>query len=100
MADYCKQCSMEIFGEDFRELASIVSLQEEAEGLAANVLCEACGPTKVNNAGECLYHQGRTSQECYADTADGHNDAALAAAASKADATGPETSTPDSSGAR
>lgn len=67
MADFCKQCSLELFGEDFGDMAGIVTPEEEAQDLAANVLCEGCGPTRVNDAGECLYHKDRTMAECYAD---------------------------------
>lgn len=56
MADYCKQCSMELFGEDCKELAGI------GQGLALpgpdygyEALCEGCGPTVVNDEGVCIY---------------------------------------------
>lgn len=57
MADFCKQCSLEIFGEDFKECA----LPEGSElrgtlppehGWAA--LCEGCGPTIVDDEGVCI----------------------------------------------
>lgn len=68
MAAYCKQCSEEIFGEDFGELAGISTADDDRRGMAALALCEGCGPTKVNAAGECLYHKGRTAAQCFADT--------------------------------
>ena len=67
MADYCKQCSQEIFQTD-GDFVHLVTEDEETQGLVAVVLCEGCGPTSVNRAGECIYHKGRTAQECYADT--------------------------------
>lgn len=70
MADFCKQCSIEIFGFDSRDMAEIVSKQEEVEGLAANVLCEGCGPTQVDSAGECLFHK-TTSAECLKEAQNG-----------------------------
>ena len=47
MADFCKDCSIELFGEDFKELANIAR-----EGEAAQVLCESCGYIWVNSKGE------------------------------------------------
>lgn len=47
MADFCKDCSIELFGEDFKELANIAR-----EGEAAYVLCEGCGYIWVNSKGE------------------------------------------------
>jgi hypothetical protein len=63
MADFCKQCSLEIFGEDFKDMAGMAP-----EGQSASVLCEGCGGTQVNHLGECLYHAaaGGTSAACLA----------------------------------
>lgn len=53
MADFCKQCSISMFGEDLRDLASIgTGALGEGEGWA--VICEGCGPTLVNDEGECI----------------------------------------------
>ena len=38
MADFCKECSIRIFSEDFADLAGLCGRGEEAE-----VLCEGCG---------------------------------------------------------
>jgi len=67
MADYCKQCSIELFGEDFKDLAELVTFEEEAKHLVATVMCEGRGPTDVNRAGECLWHAkaGGTTELCY-----------------------------------
>lgn len=54
MASFCKQCSEDLLGEDYGDMAEIVSEEEEAKGLMALVLCEGCGPIQVNRAGECL----------------------------------------------
>lgn len=51
MADFCKQCSIDIFGEDFRELANITTPEETAKELYAHVLCEECGPILVDHNG-------------------------------------------------
>jgi hypothetical protein len=55
MADFCKQCSEEIFGEDHGDLKPLNPEPLEAgEGYA--VLCEGCGPTLVDNEGKCLWN--------------------------------------------
>lgn len=54
MADFCKQCSIVIFGEDFGELANLITPEEEAQGLCALALCEGCGSTRVDIEGNCL----------------------------------------------
>ena len=54
MADFCKQCSLEIFGFDNQDLAGLnpeISLKED-EGFV--VICEGCGATLVNHEGECI----------------------------------------------
>ena len=42
MADFCKECSEKYFGEDFRDLAYIVTEEQVLRGCAARVLCEGC----------------------------------------------------------
>lgn len=54
MADYCKQCSMDIFGEDFKELAGISSEENTKNGLFASVICEGCGFIQVDHEGNCV----------------------------------------------
>lgn len=54
MADFCKQCSINIFGEDFGELAEITTDEDIAEGKYAIVLCEDCGLTQVLPGGSCI----------------------------------------------
>jgi uncharacterized membrane protein YgcG len=49
MADFCRQCSIEEFGQDFGDLAGLVS-----PGSAGRVICEGCGITYVNHLGECV----------------------------------------------
>lgn len=49
MAEFCKQCSEELFGEDFADFAGICQ-----EGGLAVVICEGCGLTHVNYLGECI----------------------------------------------
>lgn len=54
MADFCQQCSIEIFGEDHRELAGLGKgvMLDTGEGWA--VLCEDCGGTVVDEDGKCI----------------------------------------------
>lgn len=49
MADFCKQCSLEIFGEDFEDLKGLCE-----EGHTTFTLCEGCGFTAVNHLGVCV----------------------------------------------
>ena len=45
MADFCKQCSLRIFGEDYRELADLITAEDTAKGFVSSVvICEGCGP--------------------------------------------------------
>ncbi len=53
MADFCKQCSIENFCEDFGELAGITKSEDWKKGLSVVVLCEGCGPTQVDPEGRC-----------------------------------------------
>lgn len=63
MADFCKQCSIEIFGEDCRDLAGLITKEEVDKGLGVNALCEDCGIAWVDHEGvchatDCLKHHG------------------------------------------
>lgn len=63
MADFCKQCSTKIMGEDFRDLAGLLTDEEARKGMVRNVICEGCGNAWVDNEGEChstscLEHHG------------------------------------------
>lgn len=54
MADFCKQCSIDIFGEDFGDMKGITS-QETWDNKRANiVLCEDCGTIQVDPKGNCV----------------------------------------------
>ena len=53
MADFCKQCSIEIFGEDFRELAASDG-HPLPPGHGYLALCEGCGMTVVDSEGRCV----------------------------------------------
>jgi hypothetical protein len=52
MADFCNQCAGPMgFGGDF---AGITTDAEWRDGRAAGVLCEGCGPIRVDPAGNCV----------------------------------------------
>ena len=51
MSDFCRDCSLLEFGEDFRELANISKQADTDLGLFAFVLCEGCGPIYVDHTG-------------------------------------------------
>lgn len=48
MADFCKQCSEEMFGEDFGDLRGLSGPHD------THVICEGCGPTVVDAEGRCI----------------------------------------------
>lgn len=50
MAEFCKQCSEELFGEDFADLAGLCKRTEDII-----VICEGCGVTHVDNTGKCIH---------------------------------------------
>ena len=54
MADFCKQCSIELFGEDFEELKGLGDGTPLEEGQGWVTLCETCGPTIVDDDGKCI----------------------------------------------
>jgi hypothetical protein len=49
MVDFCKQCSIKVFGKDFGDLANLCKENEYTE-----VLCENCGFILVDHTGERL----------------------------------------------
>lgn len=54
MSDYCKQCSIQLFGEDYGDLAGISTAADTANGMYAAVLCEGCGEIQVDHTGQCI----------------------------------------------
>ncbi len=64
MADFCRQCSIDLFGKDFRELSGLVSSEDWELGYGALVICEGCGPVIVDIEGSCV------SEDCLKN---GHN---------------------------
>ena len=54
MADFCMQCSIELFGEDCGDLANLYPDEELLPGYGWAVLCEGCGPAIVDYDGRCI----------------------------------------------
>ncbi len=54
MADFCKQCSMDMFGEDFGDMKGLGDGEPLKPGWGYQVLCEDCGPTLVDEDGKCI----------------------------------------------
>ncbi len=55
MADFCKQCSLELFNEDFKDLANLGGGKYLPPGSGWQALCEGCGMTMVDGEGVCMY---------------------------------------------
>lgn len=54
MADFCKQCSIDIFGEDFHDLANLSTPENTKDDLYPMVICEGCGYIQVDHNGNCI----------------------------------------------
>lgn len=67
MADFCRQCSIELFGRDHGDLKGLISADDSANGYVSNVvICEGCGYIQVDHDGRCVSdcdkHHGSTSE--------------------------------------
>ena len=51
MADFCKQCALDTFGDDIGDLAGISTPEDTASGMYPVVICEGCGPVQVDHTG-------------------------------------------------
>jgi len=54
MGDYCKSCSIKLWGKDHKELAGISTKADTDKGMFAPEICENCGHILVNHLGECV----------------------------------------------
>jgi len=54
MADFCRQCSIDLFGDDYRDLADLSWPSDTRMGNYAPALCEGCGVTIVDHEGKCV----------------------------------------------
>ena len=66
MADFCKQCSLTLFGEDFKELAGLTAPASWKLGCAMAAICEGCGYIQVDPEGNCV------SKDCLCQGQPGH----------------------------
>lgn len=54
MADFCNQCSEELFGEGTGDFQNLISKEDIALGFKyMTVLCEGCGPICIDYLGNC-----------------------------------------------
>lgn len=63
MADFCMQCCRDVLGlggpefpDGYSDFEGITTEEAWAEGRAACVLCEGCGPIQVDPQGRCVSH--------------------------------------------
>lgn len=54
MADFCTECSLEMFDKDFEELAGLSTEEDTKNSLFADVICEGCGFIQVDHTGRCV----------------------------------------------
>ena len=54
MADFCKQCSIDLFGEDFGDFKNISTEENTKNKLFLTALCEGCGLIQVDHNGICV----------------------------------------------
>lgn len=52
MADFCRDCSIALFGQDFGDMANLLKPEEYTDEMGALVLCECCGPIVVDKDGK------------------------------------------------
>ena len=54
MADFCQQCSVEMFDMDFGDLSGLGDGKKLEPDKGWLVLCEGCGPIVVDDGGRCV----------------------------------------------
>lgn len=52
MAEFCKGCSIDTFGEDFGDFAGLTTPEDMKNGRSVVVLCEDCGHCHVDPDGK------------------------------------------------
>ena len=65
MADFCKQCSIELFGADTKDMAGLSTAEDTTNSLFCGVICEGCGGTQVDHEGKCIHHGDGNGFECF-----------------------------------
>lgn len=63
MADFCKACSIDLFGEDCGDLAGLGDGTPLPEGHGWTALCETCGPILVDDKGVKLEIPTETTKD-------------------------------------
>lgn len=61
MADFCKQCSIVVWGKDMKDLAGLSTEEDTKAGLYCSALCEDCGWIQVDHEGSCVTHEYKDS---------------------------------------
>ncbi len=51
MANFCRDCSIDLFGKDFGDLAGITTKRETELGRYYFAICEGCGHVMVDHEG-------------------------------------------------
>lgn len=54
MADFCKQCSEALFGQDYGDLKGLTTVEDTKAEQYAAVVCEGCGFVLVDHEGRCV----------------------------------------------
>lgn len=54
MAEFCKECSINMWGRDLGEFSNLISEDKVKEGYGALVCCEGCGVIRVDHTGKRL----------------------------------------------
>jgi len=54
MAEFCRQCSVSMFGEPYADFEGISTEADTQNKLYPIVLCESCGPCQVYHTGKCV----------------------------------------------
>jgi hypothetical protein len=54
MADFCRQCSLDHFGQYFGDLSDLGHPKRAEPGMGWTARCEGCGPIVVDDEGHCL----------------------------------------------
>lgn len=51
MADFCKECCIDMWGEDTKDLAGLSTEEDTHKGLLVTSICEGCGPIMHDHEG-------------------------------------------------
>lgn len=54
MADFCRQCSIELFGKDYSDLKGLTKPEDWEKAKAVCTICEGCGLIQVDPEGNCV----------------------------------------------